>query len=74
MTASTIGYRGEIGSRQNRHRPPSLSQPTIGRLSYHLSRFPHLGQWLGGSDNALTVRANSRTGPQSAGSSTRGSR
>src|SRR3712207_5859570 len=52
---STIGYRTEIGCRQKRHFPPSFSQPITGTLSYHLSRFLHLGQCEGGLDSPSIV-------------------
>ena len=40
----TIGYRGEIGSWQKRHRPRSFSQPMTGRLSYQGSGRLQRGQ------------------------------
>ena len=42
--ASTSGYSGEIGLRQYRHLPLSMSQPKTGMLSYQASLWSHFGQ------------------------------
>jgi hypothetical protein len=48
VTASTIGYRGEIGALHARHFPRSHSQPRTGTLSYGLIGVPHEGHAEGG--------------------------
>ena len=39
-----MGYRGEIGKRHVRQRPPSINQPRTGMLSFHFKFVLHQGQ------------------------------